>query len=104
MKKLITHRSQDMNSSARSIDSKPGNQRLNANAGLTEEEHKVLLEASESLARISERLATLIGDQVADPTYVDGKSAAADRLLEWTADIFALSEDIKFYINPPPED
>jgi hypothetical protein len=80
------------------------NQRLNANAGLTQEESDTLRDAADQLVSISKSLSMLIGSQLSDPTYVDGKNAAADRLLDWTADIFALSEDIKFYLNPPPKE
>ena len=77
--------------------------KLNASAGLAPEEIEKLASAAKQLREVSVELSALIGDQVADPTYTDGKDTAADRLLEWTADIFAISEDINFYLNPPAE-
>lgn len=77
---------------------------LNASADLTNEMRTILINAADQLREISGQLGGLIEDQVTDPTYVEGKGVAADRLLDWTADIFALAEDITFYVNPEPEE
>lgn len=76
---------------------------LNASTGLSPEMSETLADTAAQLKKISAALGSLIEDQVANPTDVEGKGVAASRLLDWTADIFALSEDIEFYINPEPE-
>lgn len=63
----------------------------------------VLEEASSKLRDISAEMAGHLEDQVANPEYVEGQDVVADRLIEWVADIFAISEDIGFYLNPPAE-
>lgn len=63
----------------------------------------VLEEASSNLRDISAKMAGYLEDQVANPEYVEGQDVVADRLIEWVADIFAISEDINFYLNPPAE-
>lgn len=77
---------------------------LNASASISEELKSTLDDVAKQLKSISSRLGSLIEDQVADPTRVDGKGTAADRLLDWTADLFSISEDIEFYTNPEPEE
>ena len=86
-----------------SVVTAPRRKRLNASSGLAPEEIETLASVAKQLREVSVQLSGLIGDQVSDPTYTDGKDAAADRLLEWTADIFAISEDINFYLNPPTD-
>lgn len=78
--------------------------KLNAATTLDSDMKQILKDSAKQLKEISSRLGALIEDQVTDPTYVEGKGVAADRLLDWTADIFALSEDIEFYITPEPEE
>lgn len=75
--------------------------KLNASVGSTE---SVLTNALDQLREISTQLATIIEEQVEDPAYQDGKAVLADRVIDWTADIFAISEDIRFYLNPPVPD
>lgn len=77
--------------------------KLNASAGLSPELSEMLTQTAKQLKVLSGQLGGLIEDQVMDPTYVEGKDVAADRLLDWTADLFAISEDIEFYVNPEPK-
>lgn len=76
---------------------------LNSAVGLDEDLKTTLSDVSNRLADICAQLGGHIEQQVTNPEYVDGKDVAADRLLDWTADLFAISEDIKYYINPQPE-
>ena len=94
----VSRTSQNTNSWVR-----PTRNKLNASTGLSDETEKVLNQISQQLKQISGQLGALIEDQVTDPTYVEGKGVAADRLLDWTADIFSISEDMKFYLNPELE-
>ena len=75
--------------------------KLNASVSSTE---SVLTNALDQLREISTQLAAIIEEQVEDPAYQDGKAVLADRVIDWTADIFAISEDIRFYLNPPVPD
>ena len=75
--------------------------KLNASVGSTE---SVLTNALDQLREISTQLAAIIEEQVEDPAYQDGKAVLADRVIDWTADIFSISEDIRFYLNPPVPD
>ena len=63
--------------------------------------NSVLTSSLDRLRDISTQLAGIITDQVENPDYQDGKAVLADRVIDWTADIFAISEDIRFYLNPP---
>lgn len=74
------------------------------NAALSGELKSILADVSQQLRSIAARLGSQIEDQVTDPDVVPEQGVAADRLLDWTADIFALAEDIDFYTNPAPTD
>lgn len=73
---------------------------LNSSIGLNEELRSTLNSVSDQLADICAKLSVNIEEQVTNPESVDGKDVAANRLLDWTADLFAISEDIKYYLNP----
>lgn len=76
---------------------------LNADR-LSNELYDTLAEAARSLKTISANLGALIEAQVTNPESAEPDGdVAAERLLDWTADIFAISEDIDFYINPAPK-
>ena len=64
---------------------------------------ETLSNVSEQLKSISSRLAGYIEEQVLDPESVEGKKGViADRLFDWTSDLFAISQDIEYYITPEP--
>jgi hypothetical protein len=71
------------------------------NASTSEDATATLTSAQDKLRDISTSLASIITEQVSDPEYQEGKAVLAERLMEWTADIFAISEDMRFYLNPP---
>jgi len=77
--------------------------RTNASVGLSPELETTLNEASAQLRTVAAKLAQHLEGQISTPEYTAGAEVAADRLIDWTADIFALSEDMKFYLNPPKE-
>lgn len=78
-------------------------EKLNASAGLSESLVSTLANVAKQLQSISADMGALIEEQVNNPEYVEGDDVAADRLLDWTADVFAISQDIEFYINPKPD-
>lgn len=78
-------------------------EKLNAAAGLSETLTDTLSSVAKQLQSISAEMSALIEEQVNNPEYVEGEDVAADRLLDWTADVFAISQDIEFYINPKPD-
>ena len=72
--------------------------------GLSQELREMLTQVSIQLRKVAARMAQDLEGQISTPEYADSGDVAAERLIDWTADVFALSEDIEFYINPPRGD
>lgn len=74
------------------------------NSSLSENVIGVLTHNSNTIKTVCSELAAIIEDQVTNPnpqTGGEGGEIVSQRLLEWTADLFAIAEDIDFYVNPP---
>lgn len=74
------------------------------NASLSDDTMNMLTESSSTIKSVCSKLATLIEDQVTNPnpqTGGEGGEIVSQRLLEWTSDLYAIAEDIDFYVNPP---
>lgn len=69
--------------------------------GLSQELREMLTQVSLQLRKVAARMAQDLEGQISTPEYADSGDVAAERLIDWTADVFAISEDIEFYINPP---
>lgn len=82
------------------------NKKLNASVEDVEDLNVLLASVAEKLKTISADLAAQIEDQVMEPDVINAtaKGTVADKLFDWTSDIFAISQDIEYYINPPTEE
>lgn len=87
-----------------------GSQTKRLNAAVDTETEQPLAEVlagvSEQLKTISAMLAGYIEEQVMDPDVInsDAKGTPAERLFDWTSDLFAISQDIDYYITPEATD
>lgn len=72
--------------------------------GLSQELREMLTQVSLQLRKVAARMAQDLEGQISTPEYADSGDVAAERLIDWTADVFAISEDIEFYVNPPRGD
>jgi hypothetical protein len=97
MRKILNQPSVVTNSSATKLNSA-------SVRGVSTETLAALAEVAENLKTEAAKIAVFIEEQVIDPSYSEGQDTVADRLIEWTGDIFAISEDINFYVNPKTEE
>ena len=76
------------------------------NSSLSDNVIETLTNNSTRLKAVCSELAGVIEDQVTNPNKQTGgedNEILSQRLLEWTADLFAIASDIDFYVSPPPE-
>lgn len=74
------------------------------NASLSDDTMSMLTESSSTIKSVCSKLATIIGEQVTSPNPQTGGedgTLVSRRLLEWTSDLYAIAEDMDFYVNPP---
>lgn len=74
------------------------------NASLSDDTMNLLTESSSTIKNVCSKLASIIEDQVTNPNPQTGGedgTVVSRRLLEWTSDLYAIAEDIDFYVNPP---
>lgn len=69
--------------------------------GISQELREMLTQVSLQLRKVAARMAQDLEGQISTPEYADSGDVAAERLIDWTADVFAISEDIEFYVSPP---
>lgn len=79
-------------------------QKKTLNSNLSNDTMTALTDASTAIKTLCSKLAGLIEDQVTNPnpqTSGENNEIVSQRLLEWTSDLYAIAEDIDFYVVTP---
>lgn len=83
-----------------------GHKMTSLNADLSTDLIGLLQEQSATIKDICTQLATLIEDDISSSDSQTGAddTVLSQRLIQWTADLFAISQDMDYYVSPPVEE